>query len=308
MGLSLRCLEQVQKCDEISSELLDLGCNIVSVSLGPMIYEENSFARQPLNSARGFIWLLPRVCLRIVTHLDDERNLQAVVIGLFDDVMNHRDDVRGAVYGIGFSFYHCVIVRIDTDQPGSFKHTPALQFLPSWYAKSPSTPGITALVRLGCVFDIVELLDIPTAPLPDGHLLSFVPQEIWMQIASYLHSSSDFITLSSLSPLARDAVKVQPKHPQLGEYRILRAIASMAPDDNMDNYDDEWGNSKLWEAEFEVAHDGQPVASTMQVSRAHYRLRSGKSVMFQQETTDNSDIWGMVYDPPTYVANLANRT
>ena len=171
IGLSIQCLEQVWKCGEISSNLLDLSCSIVKFSLGPMIYKKNSFIRQLPHGARGLIWLIPHVCLRIVTHLNDESNLQAVVVDLFDDVMDHPDNVRGAVYGIGFSFYHCVIVRIDTDQPGSFKHTPALQFLPSWYATSQSTPGITALVRLGCVFNVVELLDIPPAPqVPDDHL------------------------------------------------------------------------------------------------------------------------------------------
>ena len=36
------------------------------------------------------------------------------------------------------------------------------------------------------------------------------------------------------------------------------------------------GNPKLWETEFEVAHDGQPGASIMQVSRSHYTTRSAK--------------------------------
>ena len=298
--LPIRCLEQVQKSDNIPSNLLALGWTIVSLSLGPMIYEDNSLIRQPPNSVGDSIWLLPRVCLRMVTHLDDERNLQAVVIDLFDAAMNHPNNVRGVVYGIGFSFFHCVIVRIDTDQQGSFKHTPALQFLPSWYATSQSTPGITALVRLGCVFDIVELLDIPPAPrVLDGHVLSFVPQEIWMLIASYIHSVPDFITLSSLSPLAMDAVKAQPKHPQLGEYRILRAMPSTVPNGNMSDDDSEEGNSKLWEAEFEVAHDGQPRSFTLHVSRADYSRGAGK-VMFQKETGPwDYYVWGMQYDVKT---------
>jgi hypothetical protein len=139
---------------------------------------------------------------------------------------------------------------------------------------------------------MVELLDIPPAPrVLAGHLLSFVPQEIWMLVASYLHSVPDFIALCSLSPLAMDAVKVQPKYPQLGGCRVLRALPSMVPDNKMD-HDREGSNPRLWEAEFEVAHDGQPESFTMHVSPGGGGIQGKVIFRVQPEYY----VWGMKYN------------
>jgi hypothetical protein len=75
-------------------------------------------------------------CLRIITHLDDEDNLKASI----GDLVHHIDalpDKVGTVYGIACSIFHCAIVRVDKDELcTSFAHTPALQFLPSFYART----------------------------------------------------------------------------------------------------------------------------------------------------------------------------
>lgn len=61
---------------------------------------------------------------------------------------------NGVVYGIICSLFPCVVVRVQFDGgSGSFQHTPALQFLPSRFAESPSTPGIIALLRLTAKYD-----------------------------------------------------------------------------------------------------------------------------------------------------------
>ncbi|KAG0703388.1 hypothetical protein DFH29DRAFT_444726 [Suillus ampliporus] len=59
-------------------------------------------------------------------------------------------DLPGDCFRIAFSVSHCAIVKVVKDTHMTmFSYTTALQFLPSFYAESPSTLGITALARLG---------------------------------------------------------------------------------------------------------------------------------------------------------------
>ncbi|KAG1745726.1 hypothetical protein EDB19DRAFT_1958156 [Suillus lakei] len=65
-----------------------------------------------------------------------------------------KKDNPGHYFGIAFAVYHCAIVKVVKDAHTiTFSHTNALQFIPSFYAHSPSTPGITALARLGYRID-----------------------------------------------------------------------------------------------------------------------------------------------------------
>jgi hypothetical protein len=119
------------------------------------------------------------------------------------------------------------------DKQGAFKHTSALQFLPSWYANSQSTVGITALVRLGHLVNALDLLDVPPAhEVPTDHFLHSVPQETWMLIASHLFSLSDFITLASVSPLARGAVNAQLKYPHIKGNRLSGVKSTIIQDND----------------------------------------------------------------------------
>ncbi|EGO02147.1 hypothetical protein SERLA73DRAFT_177945, partial [Serpula lacrymans var. lacrymans S7.3] len=63
-------------------------------------------------SQTELVWVRRDTCVHITTHLDDEKNLQGSVVRLVDEVMKcpNKDAV---VFGVAFSIYHCVIVRID---------------------------------------------------------------------------------------------------------------------------------------------------------------------------------------------------
>ncbi|KAA1478093.1 hypothetical protein DENSPDRAFT_934107 [Dentipellis sp. KUC8613] len=87
------------------------------------------------------------VYLILWTHLDDGANLHAAAVHLVREVKRINLPLR-MVYGILFSGSHVVIVKIDLNAGGKIAHTPALPFLPDNFARSPSTPGITALGRL----------------------------------------------------------------------------------------------------------------------------------------------------------------
>ena len=150
----LRYLEKVPDCHHILKRIRKLGLSFVNFAAGPPI------PSLPCNTSGitwDFIWIRRDVCLRITTHLDDEENLQASI----GDIIHHINETHsaGTFYGIAFSIFHCAIVRLDIDEQGtSFAHTPALQFLPSFYAKKICTPGIEALSRLGCRASGVEFL------------------------------------------------------------------------------------------------------------------------------------------------------
>ena len=148
VGRDIRVLETVPDRDHIPQSMLKLAFSLVDFAVGPLIpslpcttlYDETC----------DFVWIHKDVCLCITTHLDDEDILKASIADLVCHIDSTPDKV-GIVYGIACSIFHCAIVRVDKNESGtSIAHTPALQFLPSFYATMMFTPGIEALSRLGC--------------------------------------------------------------------------------------------------------------------------------------------------------------
>lgn len=227
---SIRYLEKVPNRDEIPNSLLTLGRVMVNLSCGPFVYSDTGHAHISPKDEDGFSWLRPQICLRITTHLDDERNLQVAVVDLVR-AARERPHMKGVVYGIAFSFFHCVIVRIDVDDQGAFmiKHTPALQFLPSFHTESLSTPGITALVRLGCLSEPLELLDTPPGKLLRNHPLNDMPLELWSHIAHYLFSVDDLVALGSVSPASWAVANDVLRYPHIGDVRIVHLRSNIMP-------------------------------------------------------------------------------
>ncbi|KAH7905946.1 hypothetical protein BJ138DRAFT_1163770 [Hygrophoropsis aurantiaca] len=100
-----------------------------------------------------FTWVRRDIVAYVTTHLDDAASLRAAVLRIVEACM--RDDEKAEkrpdmLFGVAFSVHHCIVVRVlrKPDNKISYQHTPALQFVPSFFADSPSTPGITALARL----------------------------------------------------------------------------------------------------------------------------------------------------------------
>ncbi|KAF8960723.1 hypothetical protein BDZ97DRAFT_1291405 [Flammula alnicola] len=127
---------------------------------------EEEWRRVPVpNEDSSWRWLREDLCMLWGTRLDDEANMQAAVADLFTRVMQTPPKAKTIVYGIIISLFHVVIVRVDLSvSEGSFTHTAALQFLPSFYAKSPSTLGITAVIRLGYALLCHDLDNLPNSP------------------------------------------------------------------------------------------------------------------------------------------------
>ncbi|KAH7908359.1 hypothetical protein BJ138DRAFT_1157816 [Hygrophoropsis aurantiaca] len=100
-----------------------------------------------------FIWVRRDIVVHVTTHLDDATALQAAILRIVEVCVKDEENEEkrpDVLFGVAFSVNHCAVVRVSKKNESeiSFQHTPALQFVPSFFADSPSTPGITALARL----------------------------------------------------------------------------------------------------------------------------------------------------------------
>ena len=256
VGCYARVLENVPDRDHIPQCMVDLAVFLVKYAVGPQIYLLNLYHVWLYEPVRDFVWIREDLCLRITTHLDDEDNLRASI----GDLVHHIDTTPGKVgiiYGVACSIFHCAIVRVDKDEQGtSFAHTPAFQFLPSFYAKTMFTPGIEALSRLGCQSNGVEFLDIieECAHRPrkrrhtftenrrfsvmPGSVIEKVPVEVWTTIGDFLKSSSDLVGLALISPQALLAAAHLTRYPWVGkschgfpglDFRLEDVVGSASP-------------------------------------------------------------------------------
>lgn len=255
VGHDVRVLESVPDCDHISQSVIDLALSLVNFAVGPPIPE---LPCNPRSDTRDFIWVRKDVCVRITTHLDDEDNLHASIGDLVHHINTTRDKM-GTFYGVACSIFYCAIVRVDKDTRGtSFAHTPALQFLPSFYARNLSTPGIEALSRLGCqssgvefLADISEAYNLPCIThkelLIARSVVEKVPVEVWANVGHFITSPRDLVNLSSISPRAMSAATDLARYPWVMEFRLVDVVDSIPPtletkertdvQENIDDYD-----------------------------------------------------------------------
>ncbi|KAJ7072905.1 hypothetical protein C8F01DRAFT_1105657 [Mycena amicta] len=227
-GTSIRALETVVNPLSISEYLKSWGQQIMRLAFGSMIFgldgdECKADTTPELRS--NTVWLTPNVCLRFATHLDDESNLKQSVLELFT-FMEQVSRTR-TMYGVLFSLFHCVVVRVDCDASVEkvIRATPPLQFLPSLHATSPSTSGIAAIARLAC--HVRSPLTTYTERKGGGktHFLHDVPPEILQQIAGYL-GPADLGQLASAAPsLFAAAAWTVLRYPYVGGYHLLRVHA-----------------------------------------------------------------------------------
>jgi hypothetical protein len=186
---------------------------------------------------------------------------------LVNEVLQAAGEGVDMVYGVAFSIFHCVIISVDIQSGGRCQHTPALQFIPSWYADSPSTPGIIALARLG--FRIGLDLSHPTdsdshatilsAPakckLPSGGSeIGFAfPADICDEIVQYLYDPIDIINFGSLSPPCNVSAMRILLYPHVANHRLLsRNRVPVAPSDG-ERY------PQLYSACFDAVTESGPV-------------------------------------------------
>ncbi|PCH42209.1 hypothetical protein WOLCODRAFT_163606 [Wolfiporia cocos MD-104 SS10] len=192
-------------------------------------------SRSPLPQGE-FWWPQRDLCARVCTHLDDASNLQAAVSQTVGEIL-HADNGCSVIYGLAFPVFHCVVICISKpSQEGlspMVKHTPALQFAPSYYTDLPSTPGITALALLAQAisFDVhltlrVYLCDQYTEPemLPQNNRLARLPQELREMIAGFLMSADDLAHFAMSSQQALEAATPHLRRPFVAGYPLLAVV------------------------------------------------------------------------------------
>jgi hypothetical protein len=238
IGQQLRILESVPDRDHIPDCMLKLALSLVNFAVGPPI---PSMPCIPLHASHDFIWIRKDVCLRITTHLDDKDNLRASIGDLVRHINTTQDGEVGTVYGIACSIFHCAVVRVDKDMEGtSFAHAPALQFLPSFFARKISKPGIEALSRLGCQASGVEFLaaisdayNLPRITHDESSVSSSmtakVPVEVWTRIGDFITSPADLVNLASVSPQAFSAAANLARFPWVLKLRLVDVVGSIPP-------------------------------------------------------------------------------
>ncbi|KDQ19329.1 hypothetical protein BOTBODRAFT_27915 [Botryobasidium botryosum FD-172 SS1] len=179
--------------------------------------DEDNFPGVP---AEDVWWLERNMCMCLATHLDDERSMQAAIVRLRNEVMRKEAGTPDVVYGVVTSIYHLVILRVDRSMEGAVKHTPALQFFPSFYATSMSTPGIMALARLGRHVQPIEGATLLTT----YHPLSQLSDQKLCKFAKRLAYSTDNPEFAKISDPTISAAELFLGYPLLGEHLLLSTI------------------------------------------------------------------------------------
>ncbi|KAJ3557869.1 hypothetical protein NM688_g1237 [Phlebia brevispora] len=138
----------------------EIACALAAVALLPLHIFGPAIPRSVLgtwhrtNQAGNseFWWIRKHNCFTLATHLPDERRAHHYVWRMVDETLENADVPR-VVYGVMFSLFHCIVLRVDRAAEGSFERTELLDFLPPPRLKSPSatwyTSGMEMLVHLG---------------------------------------------------------------------------------------------------------------------------------------------------------------
>ncbi|TFK34231.1 hypothetical protein BDQ12DRAFT_613887, partial [Crucibulum laeve] len=114
---SLHRLENASMRFEIPEMLVTLAVGLVALVLHPIIIRSSRPVRLErlqtlVTSIKEYTWIHPDVCIFVTTHLNDASNRQAAITGIITE-MRRRPYVTKVTYGICFSFFHCIIVRIN---------------------------------------------------------------------------------------------------------------------------------------------------------------------------------------------------
>lgn len=210
------------------------------------------------------MWLRENLCVFTWTHLYDESNLKAAVVAITSCLRSQSPASNS--FGVAFSLFHCVIVKLE-GETGKVSHTGALDFLPSWYAYSPSTPGITALARLSEYLNHLSLGHPDVAVRTTKPLHTPLPLEILTRISEYINDSTTLLEDAVASVQTRAACKAMlmtpwekdlqlvAVHPDSvlgdGSSPLARGVEVEGDDNETKNDDeDEFDNDFLYNSNF----------------------------------------------------------
>ncbi|OAX34814.1 hypothetical protein K503DRAFT_723914 [Rhizopogon vinicolor AM-OR11-026] len=233
-------------------------CSMANLAFIPQIFDDIcEYIFHPKLRRMEFTWVREDTVVCIATHLDDERCLQASISRLINAILEQKNS-PGDYFGVAFSVYHCAIVKVVKGaHTTTFSHTAVLQFLPSFNAYSPSTPGITALAYLGYRVDpalFVSAAKVCAWWMPRyGHKhkqsrslsqradevpphidCAALPFEIWGKIALHL-DLYDVLVFGCVSKLFREVASMVLRYPHVCGYRLV-AVPTRKPESLRSGY------------------------------------------------------------------------
>ncbi|OJA21361.1 hypothetical protein AZE42_10022 [Rhizopogon vesiculosus] len=217
--------------------------SMANITFLPQMFDSEAIFH-PVLTREEFTWVRKDTVLYISTYLDDKRCLQAAMSRLIDEILEETDS-PGDYFGVAFSILHCAIIKVVKDvHTTTFSHTAALEFSPSFYAESPSMPGITALARLGYRIDpkvFVRATQIFRQPekrknkraddealahgadgTPHKAICTVLPLELWREVALHLELP-DLLTFGLISKSCREVASMVLRYPHICGYRLVAA-------------------------------------------------------------------------------------
>ncbi|OJA08442.1 hypothetical protein AZE42_06547 [Rhizopogon vesiculosus] len=231
--------------------------SMANITFLPQMFDSGVILH-PAPTREEFTWVRKDIVLYVSTHLDNERCLNASLSRLINVILEQKDNA-GDYFGVAFSIFHCAIVKVVKDAHSvTFSHTAALDFLPSFYADYPSTPGIAALARLGYRIDpelfvrATEIFRRPGAGGNKGHTddgtplaqgadnvsptigCPMLPPELWQEVALNLHLP-DLLTFGLVSKSCRELASIVLRYPHICGYRLV-TVAKEKPERMMHGY------------------------------------------------------------------------
>ncbi|KAH9004094.1 hypothetical protein EDB86DRAFT_2825997 [Lactarius hatsudake] len=164
-------------------------------------------------------------------------NLQAAVGGLVADAMKCPDNLRGIIYGVAFSIFHCIIAS------QLWLVLVAIQMLKSYRGLLGPCSHVL-LIKPITRMDVVMGHERGVLEPPGGGCIGqLLPQEIWEHIALEPYDPIDLLMLAWFSAGCK--------------YRLVQAWGLDSPNkvDNMGNKEDKYNDgtcSHLYSARFKV--------------------------------------------------------
>ncbi|KAH7906113.1 hypothetical protein BJ138DRAFT_1072107, partial [Hygrophoropsis aurantiaca] len=257
---SIQDFRLVPDGDALSDRAWNDAFAIASIAFAPPIFfsweDPHGCPRPP--QRQDVCWIRNDVFIHITPHLSNENHMQAAIARVVSAVQKQDKENQGIVFGVLFSFLHCVILKIDTSQLGNagelFTHTPPLSFLPSWFANEPSTPGITALARFGYCHPDPELFINWARGVADPNLVEpcskpedvnhesptnsedneehhdpipyswKIPLEIWHRVASFLPSIESLLIFGQVAKVCQHAAEMVLQCPHVDSWRLLAIV------------------------------------------------------------------------------------
>ncbi|KAF7294043.1 polymerase II transcription elongation factor [Mycena kentingensis (nom. inval.)] len=288
VGGKMRNYESLAQCiyrESIPSRLYAWGEQVLRFGLGRMWIGTDAMALGESSNVETapFEWIVPNVvCFRWATQLNDEANLKKHVLELVTAIADIKPAGNEPIFAILFSIFHCAIVSIE---PNSIKVTAAMQFIPSFHTRSPSTPGIAAIARLG---SHISRMRINPNLKPDNSKTTglHLPTELIEPIAAHL-PPKDLIALSFASPALVPGLDIAMRFPYAGDFRLERVVPRQIPSGAAAASDNE-SPSPLEDthcAEFGVAYLGEdPVCKEASVVEVIMRAEKLALVSGKKQT------------------------